>query len=273
MSSFGPDKVILPSGTTANRPASPSNGLMRYNTTLNAVEMYTSQGWIIGGDKPGTITNPAQSGQEIYNAGLTTSGLYWFAGDTYGAGDGNQFQMQVDHGHGGGWININKSAGPYGTILTSGFGSGGSDILSGAATDTISAINCNNSTQNQAGSVGCSGANEKAYVDLASSFASDFSISEVRMKITMQSHSSVTCGPYWDTVFSSGLTIISGASGQVYTRCNNSPNTYSEVANSAGSAPFTVEFYGTLASSTRLVQTWTACGGNFIMTLRELYVR
>lgn len=30
----------LPSGTTAQRPASPANGMMRYNTTLNVVEMY-----------------------------------------------------------------------------------------------------------------------------------------------------------------------------------------------------------------------------------------
>lgn len=270
MSSFGPDKVILPSGTTANRPGSPSNGLMRYNTTLNAVEMYTSQGWIIGGDKPGTITNPAQSGQEIYNAGLTTTGLYWFAGDTYGAGDGNQFQMYVKHDYGGGWININKNAGPYGTILTSGFGSGGSDILSGAATDTTSAINCNNSTHAQAGQVGCAGSAQRSYVDLASSFATDFSVSEVRMKITYVSDdSNVTCGPYWTDVISSGLTIISGTSTQVNTTCANNPNRYSDI-NGVG---FTVEFYGTLASSTRVVTAWTACGGSFVMTLDELYVR
>ena len=270
MSSFGPDKVILPSGTTANRPGSPSNGLMRYNTTLNAVEMFTSQGWIIGGDKPGTITNPAQTGQEIYNAGLTTNGLYWFAGDTYGAGDGNQFQMYVKHDYGGGWININKNAGPYGTILTSGFGSGGSDLIAGAATDTTSAIAANNSTQAQATQVGCPGAAERAFVNLASAFATDFSISEVRMKWTYHSDdNNVTCGPYWVNPIGSGLTIISGTSTEVNTTCANPPNRYSDKVGTG----FTVEFYGTLTTATRVAEAWTACGGSMTVSLDELYVR
>lgn len=37
--------VILPSGTTAQRPVSPLVGMSRYNTTLGTGEMYTSAGW------------------------------------------------------------------------------------------------------------------------------------------------------------------------------------------------------------------------------------
>lgn len=37
--------VKIPSGTTAQRPASPVNGMIRYNTTLNKLEGYSSGDW------------------------------------------------------------------------------------------------------------------------------------------------------------------------------------------------------------------------------------
>ena len=37
--------VILPIGTTAQRPASPVNGMLRYNTTLSRVEGYANNAW------------------------------------------------------------------------------------------------------------------------------------------------------------------------------------------------------------------------------------
>jgi Glycine rich protein len=36
----------LPSGSTGERPASPTNGMVRYNTTIGAVEFYTPVGWV-----------------------------------------------------------------------------------------------------------------------------------------------------------------------------------------------------------------------------------
>lgn len=39
----------LPAGTTAQRPVSPLIGAMRYNTTLDAAEIYTSAGWSVVG--------------------------------------------------------------------------------------------------------------------------------------------------------------------------------------------------------------------------------
>lgn len=36
----------LPSGTTAERPVSPTYGMMRYNTTTAQIETYTASGWI-----------------------------------------------------------------------------------------------------------------------------------------------------------------------------------------------------------------------------------
>jgi hypothetical protein len=36
--------LAVPSGTTAQRPASPTNGMLRYNTTLTQLEIYIN-GW------------------------------------------------------------------------------------------------------------------------------------------------------------------------------------------------------------------------------------
>jgi hypothetical protein len=38
--------LALPSGTTAQRPASPVNGMLRYNTTLSKFEIYQNSEWI-----------------------------------------------------------------------------------------------------------------------------------------------------------------------------------------------------------------------------------
>jgi hypothetical protein len=37
--------LTLPSGTTAQRPGSPADGMLRYNTTTNAVELYYGGSW------------------------------------------------------------------------------------------------------------------------------------------------------------------------------------------------------------------------------------
>jgi hypothetical protein len=37
--------MYLPVGTTAQRPASPATGMMRYNTTTSAVETYNGTSW------------------------------------------------------------------------------------------------------------------------------------------------------------------------------------------------------------------------------------
>lgn len=41
--------IILPIGTTAQRPSSPVNGMMRYNTTLVKVEGYANNTWVVFG--------------------------------------------------------------------------------------------------------------------------------------------------------------------------------------------------------------------------------
>ena len=43
--SLGPDIIQLPTGTTAQRPGSPAEGQLRYNTTTKGVEFYNGSGW------------------------------------------------------------------------------------------------------------------------------------------------------------------------------------------------------------------------------------
>ena len=37
--------VTIPRGTTAQRPASPVNGMIRYNTSINVLEGYANNTW------------------------------------------------------------------------------------------------------------------------------------------------------------------------------------------------------------------------------------
>lgn len=39
------DSIDIPVGTTAQRPASPTSGNMRYNTTTNSLEIYNGSSW------------------------------------------------------------------------------------------------------------------------------------------------------------------------------------------------------------------------------------
>lgn len=43
---LGENAVELPTGTTAERPASPVAGMLRYNTSLGYVEYYNGSAWV-----------------------------------------------------------------------------------------------------------------------------------------------------------------------------------------------------------------------------------
>ena len=50
--------AYMPSGTTAQRPVSPSNGYMRYNTDLSSMEAYSNGSWgSVGGGATGGATD------------------------------------------------------------------------------------------------------------------------------------------------------------------------------------------------------------------------
>jgi hypothetical protein len=40
------DAIVLPNGTTSQRPSGTTNGMMRYNTTNNNLEVYSQAKWV-----------------------------------------------------------------------------------------------------------------------------------------------------------------------------------------------------------------------------------
>lgn len=69
----------LPSGTTAQRPASAANGMLRYNTTLGVVEMYVNGAWVVSNftSAPVNTVAPAITGTAQINQTLTVSTGTW----------------------------------------------------------------------------------------------------------------------------------------------------------------------------------------------------
>jgi hypothetical protein len=70
--------IQLPSGTTAQRPASPANGMIRFNSSLPGLEGYINGAWVTIGGTPGSQSNPATSATQLKNAGITTNGVYYY---------------------------------------------------------------------------------------------------------------------------------------------------------------------------------------------------
>jgi hypothetical protein len=79
--------LTLPSGTTAQRPASPANGMIRYNSTSGTVELYTNGNWATVGlsSVGGSSDNPATSAAAIRTAlgASAANGDYWYKPSGY----------------------------------------------------------------------------------------------------------------------------------------------------------------------------------------------
>jgi len=82
---IGDEYMLIPAGTTANRPSAPANGYIRYNTTINAFEGYVNGAWSgLGGGNPWVTKTDADTGYTALNndrilvdtsAGVTTINL------------------------------------------------------------------------------------------------------------------------------------------------------------------------------------------------------
>jgi hypothetical protein len=79
----GTGAILLPSGTTAQRPASPAVGQTRFNTTYGRTEMFGTSTWInvstgLSSDLGLTSAAPARSALEIIDNGNNRGdGEYW----------------------------------------------------------------------------------------------------------------------------------------------------------------------------------------------------
>lgn len=68
----GTDFLQMPAGTTAQRPASPSTGMQRYNTTLGYTELYNGSAWVGMGTQGTTVEVQGGRGQVFTANGTFT---------------------------------------------------------------------------------------------------------------------------------------------------------------------------------------------------------
>jgi hypothetical protein len=88
LSMTGTTALRLPSGTTAQRPASPINGMLRYNTSLGSLEGYANGAWNSIGRPLGSQQNPASSPAAILiDNPAAPDGFYYYSSgaNVYGA--------------------------------------------------------------------------------------------------------------------------------------------------------------------------------------------
>jgi hypothetical protein len=99
----GTGSLVLPAGTTAQRPATAATGMQRFNTSTNTLEFYNGTAWVgIGlqdGLTEGTAAPSATYIKTINPA--ATNGIYWIKP----AGTATAFQVYCDMTYdGGAWI-------------------------------------------------------------------------------------------------------------------------------------------------------------------------
>jgi hypothetical protein len=142
--------VVVPSGTTAERAISATNGTIRYNTTSNVFEGYSNGLWgpLVAGAGTGTVTSVNVSGG---TTGLTFTGGPIISNGTITMGG----SLEVGYGGTGttstptnGQILIGNSAGNYtvanitaGTNIAITNTSGGITISATAGAGTVTAVN------------------------------------------------------------------------------------------------------------------------------------
>lgn len=99
------DSVLLPRGTTAERPGTPVNGMIRYNSTNNKFEAYENGAWtnVIGG---GSVSWPLQAPDGSATApsygfaNYSTAGMYADSNaDLFIAAHGNEMTFIADAGN------------------------------------------------------------------------------------------------------------------------------------------------------------------------------
>ena len=69
----GTEGFTVPAGTSAQRPASPNNGEIRYNTSLNRLEAYVNGAWTTVGVGDGTVTSVTGTANQISVVNGTTT--------------------------------------------------------------------------------------------------------------------------------------------------------------------------------------------------------
>jgi hypothetical protein len=196
----------------------------------------------------GSLQLPAISAQQLYNAGITTNGTYYIRFP-----NGNSYPIACEFNSGGGWMNINRQFGQYATALTSAWGTGGGDYLSGVANNTSETSITTATVSNMQAQLGCGGDNDtyRSRIIINNDLKTAFNITRTMFSFLLVSRNSTgECG--WVGRLSS-VTTVSGASG-ILGNCALHPNGYGGTTADNTS----VKAYGTF-SGTNLVMVGTAC--------------
>lgn len=111
----------LPTGTTAQRPASPANGMVRFNTDTRCVETYSSAGWVALDDQQtatgGTVSTFGGYTLHTFTSNGTFTPTYSGPVDVLVVGGGGGGAPGIGGGGGAGGLIFNQ-----GQIVTAGTG-------------------------------------------------------------------------------------------------------------------------------------------------------
>ena len=125
----------IPVGTTAQRPVSPSVGMTRYNTTINAAEVYNGSAWIVVGDQTNMysvdylVIAGGGSGSAAGGVGGGGGGAGGYLAASTGLTIGQTYTITIGGGGpGGNNTNANGNPSAISTVATAvGGGSGSGD--------------------------------------------------------------------------------------------------------------------------------------------------
>lgn len=148
--------VTLPSGGTGTRPASPTNGMTRYNTDTNLIETYDGSAWnslvnierieikdqIRDGLTPQTAGLSAKQIKD--DTGTTMNGWYWLKPPGISTAQRYYCNMNYD---GGGWVLVMQNRGGNGGMAGLGYNTAKRDFMntrsfSYSASPRINDFNC-----------------------------------------------------------------------------------------------------------------------------------
>lgn len=88
----GTEGVVVPNGTTGERPALPAEGLLRLNTSTSRLEVYQGSTWVTVGSGDGTVSSVNASGgttgMSFSGGPITTAGTLTLSGTLVAANGG-----------------------------------------------------------------------------------------------------------------------------------------------------------------------------------------